>query len=1321
MRTRLIVLLATVVTLAPPLLDTVGADTVDTGKTAPPELAWWGPTDDDEGWHLRIPVTVESGMQGPVDNLPAVGEIDLGNVTKQAGWLTTSVAGREVLESFTLDPSSIRVVEYTNFQLPRVRSTDAHMIENAPQLAEPAKHTIPVQIVKGFWDTQQSGPFHPTANPSVTLRWIMPGTTAPDETRHFMVYFEIEENGGAPGQDPERVEGSGIGGLDWIGRGTSVAGVGSEVVITALHDETHVRVYQYQGRTPTPMQEGEATLAAGQSGSQRFSIQSQPKPWLVKADGPVVASSHVPWGREPPPYTHETGFMPSLDGTLLGMDWSMPMGATAIIVYNPGDRPVSVRVGDRSEFVPSGGAVSFGGQTGTLDVEASGPVLVQGRTQEAELYPFVSGTGAPTGKRMFGTVEGARMVVEGNVGTRRHQPDAYSLRATNLADDKALVRLETLGENRQVLPQPGPATERPGEPVRPWPEWLTHKPSDDAVGPLQLTVLDPENPTRPLEDPSVVGVGGPTRPVTGVSGPVHVASPIGGIDARNFSAPGPVHVIAWHDGTEVRVSPADSDPKAFALDRHQHRFIESGGAVRITASKPVAVLPDGRLSYGAGHLEAKHVAVGPAQYRGPLLSLSPTDGEEPMVDSISFGANATFELTVENRGRAVDGSAIADEAIASLPATPPGWNATVEPKRLKLPPDGTADLTVRVQAPETRGSGDRLVLPVRLSSATNPNMTDEMTTITLLREQRSVGLWFEQEDGPRELTLRFQPGQDREVPVVVKNTGSAKDTFRLNVANVEAGWGTVFTDDEGQTVRTVELDSGQERTLNLDVTPPAPGSVPIPASLSLTATSTNDTTVSDKALLDGLVATESNLRFTTDTPLVVVRPGEEVTIPLRLHNDGETAQDVQLNATGDLPSGWSDPAFLFRGDSLAPVGNRLNSVSPTGADGVPLELHLEVPEDAEGGAATSLMVEARAVGLGGGEPDRLPVNVHVDPFVEITHDPLAAVTVPPGQSRERVIGIANEGNVEARLTAQPVSVPSGLQVELPRNLTLAPRGNATLTAKMAAPPGAPAGQEMLEVLLVDASGAATLVELPVRVPEGPQLTADDLGQKRIVAGAVTNLTLRAENTGNAPSNATLETNAPADWIVRPHPDALELSSRGSATIRLEVVPPAGAQAGANIEILAREPDGTELLASLNITPVIADIAIESAGTLKEDTGDAIAAQGTLVNRANVTLRNLTVALTGGGEILSTTTLDRVPADDSRTVVVTASSDGPPGQLRLVADPGEQIPETDRSDNTAPIDAPGEKANAPMPTWLPLAAILGALATTRLNLCRTNGP
>lgn len=1267
----------------------------------PRDLEWWGPTEAGEGWHLRVPVTVESGMDGSVDNLPTVAEIDLGNVTRQAGWLTIDVAGREVLESFTLDTSSIRVVEYTNFQLPRVRSTDAQPLEVDDDLPTPEAYTLPVDVEKGFWDSPSSGPFDPTGNPSVTLRWIMPGTTESDETRHFVVYFDVEENGGTPAQDEDRLAESGLDGLDWIGRGTSVVGSGPHVWVTALHDRTNVQMHLYQQRTPVPVSEP-VELASGET--RQLTDPNGDEPWLVTGDGPIVASSHREFTFDGRPFSSETGFFPSWDGTLLGTRWDLPTGTDDVVVYNPNQNPANVRMGGQSAFIQSGGARVFNGAAanGWLQAEASDPVLVQGRNEEDAQHPFVSGTGGPTGDRLFGLIEGRQMASSNS--NRAEDPQVHPLRTTSLGQRGALFQLETLNEQDRVLPPGGPGVDRAGEEVRKAPEWLTYQPgSDKAVGPLRLNVLDPDDPGQPPEAPSVVALGGPLREITTTTGPAEVSSPLGGLDARVFSSPSPVNVFAWHDNTEITVTTGAGDAERFALDRHQRGAV-SEAPLTVEATKPVAVVPDAQTSYGAGNLRAVNVQTGDAQHRGPLVSLTPAGDQEPVVRSISFGEEATFELIAENRGRTADGSPLPDVADAWIPEPPPGWTATLEPNQTALAPDGSERFTLRVQAPETRGAGDQLTLPVRVASQANTNMTDEVTTITLLREDRGVGMWFEQENGPRELTMRFQPGQTRGVPVVVKNTGSTKDTFRLTVANVETGWDARFTEDD-EVVRSIELESGSSKELALRVEPPSPGSVPIPSSLSLAATSTNDTTVSAKTLLDGLVATESNLELTTDEPVVIARPGDDVEIPVHLHNHGETSQDVQLDATGDLPPAWPTPEFLFRGDSLAPVGNRLNSVSPTSEEGVPLTLTLHIPPTAEGGVATSLMAEARATGVSSGEPDLLPLNLHVEPFISLEQDPLTTLNVPPGGAQRQAITLTNQGNIDADLTLQPVRLPSGLEVKAPSNLTIPSGANTSFDIEVHAPPSSPPRDEMIEILLLDQHGATDLLEIPIAIPHQARITSEETNAQRIVAGITTTYQIKVENVGNAASDASVDVTGPSDWTLRADPQVLQLDPQEQGSLELEIHPPKDATSPAQIDVILEEDGVPREPATLLINPVEADFGIEETALLSEPPleGEAMAIRASLANHANVTTLNVSATIMDSGEVISSTTVDRIPPNSVRTVVMTVPSEPGARSVQVVLDPLEEIPEVDRSDNTDPVDLSGAPQEAPLGPWTSLAA------------------
>lgn len=1296
------VLAALLLVLAPALDLAVGtAGTVQDDEPAPPAVPWWGPTDEGDGWHLRVPVTVDSGLQGPVENLPVQVEVDLAEATLPSGWPRTSVAGRTLLQSFTLDPGSIQVVEYTNHRLPRSQPDDARLLPVDPELDDPERYLVPAQAVEGFLDRSQSAPFDPTANPVVTIRWIAPGTTQPDETRTFGVYFDVAENGHVPDITQDDPGPADLEALDWIGRGTTVVGVGEEVTVTALNARTQVTVHSYSGRDPVPVQGESKRLPA--EAPTTFRVGPTPAPWLVTADGPVVATSKL---QDPARFESiVAGFLPSWDGTLVGTRWALAAPDGPIHVYNPGTRPIRVTTPTVVETVSPGATTIDGAvQGGYLDLSASGPLLVQAQTQQAELYPYVSATGAPSGPVLYGTTLAV------NTASGPGDPQAGHLWASALDPGPARITVDTVDDGKTVVPRGaagGGSTDIPA-----WPAWAQHQ-AAETDQPTVLKALVAGSNDRVDPDATIVAAGGPGKHIRIPNEASTIASPIGGQEARNFSTPVPVRVFAFHASTQVTVH-AGGQASQFVLEQGQQELVEADWATpaRIQADKPVAVVPDNRIAYGAGSMRAGDATVGAAQYRGHLVSLEPgDDGGEPMVRSVSFGDTATFPLTIRNLGLTADGTPLEDTVNLSLARPPPpGWNASLDRDQVELGPGGSTSATLTITSPETRGTGDRVLLPVRASSQGNPNMTDEVSTLTLLRERRGVGLWFEQEDGPTQLGLRFRPGVDQTLPVVVKNNGSARDTVSLAIQNVEAGWSARFLENDTR-VHQLQLASGEARHLDLAVQPPEPGGLLLPSSMTLQATSTNDTTVSAKALLDALVAADSDLSLETDEAVLTVRPGQTAAVDLRLVNEGSSSADVRLNVTGDLPPGWPDPDFRFRGQSLAPVDNRLNSVSPTDEDGIPLELVFQVPKDAPGGLTTGVLATLTPVGAAGGQPDLLPINLFVEPFVDLVHLPGPAVSVPPGGQARVPVSVSNAGDIAAGLTVDLLSSPHGWEVIPPSNLSIPAGENTTFRLPVEPPPGAAPGKQVIHLALVDDRGTRKAIEVPVRVLETARLDAGALEQTVVPPGVPTNLTTTIQNLGNVPANTTLDIDAPEGWQASTDPAQVNLAPLASERVRLTIVPADDATEPTTLTLRAGTEPGAKALAEAPTVPTRPALALLEASAV-EAGEDLAAVRGVLVNEANVTIENVTVAMVSGDEVLGKTVVERIPPQLSRVVVVTAPAGDASGTVGLVVDPHERFVEDDRSDNAQEVTLLAERAEAPVPSWTVLLSAVVAAGVLR---------
>lgn len=178
------------------------------------------------------------------------------------------------------------------------------------------------------------------------------------------------------------------------------------------------------------------------------------------------------------------------------------------------------------------------------------------------------------------------------------------------------------------------------------------------------------------------------------------------------------------------------------------------------------------------------------------------------------------------------------------------------------------------------------------------------------------------------------PGQTVDVPFTVKNTGNGTDTFTLTAQISGQTWNvTLYKDDNGNGV----VDPGENQvssiTLGINETANIIARVEVPpsamagdtATVSLTATSQYDNTVSDTDSSNITVVNDALISATKNADKHNAKPGDVITFTIRLQNIG--TRDA-YSITGYNIDGSSRDGILIK-DAI-PTGTTFVSNSASG-------------------------------------------------------------------------------------------------------------------------------------------------------------------------------------------------------------------------------------------------------------------------------------------------------------------------------------------------------------------------------------------------------
>jgi uncharacterized membrane protein len=294
------------------------------------------------------------------------------------------------------------------------------------------------------------------------------------------------------------------------------------------------------------------------------------------------------------------------------------------------------------------------------------------------------------------------------------------------------------------------------------------------------------------------------------------------------------------------------------------------------------------------------------------------------------------------------------------------------------------------------------------------------------------------------------------------------------------------------------------------------------------------------------------LEVTTPYPVVVVEPGQDVTLDLDVRSPSR--ERVRL-AISELPRGWR--AFLRGG------GHRVSAVY-AGADTPELKLQVQVPERARKGTHRVVVT-----GRGPSGTATLPVELRVVSQAPGAFD--LAVEFPELQG-----ATSDTFRFDATLqnhTAQPARFalaadgPEGWKVQARPSLeeqaatvTVDPNGEATIQLEADPPEEVKAGAYPV---LLRATGQGTTLqqELMVRIAGSPALTlqtADERLNASGGAGDTTAVQLVVRNTGSAPlQGVRLSASPPSGWEVTFQPDTIATIAPGEEARATARIRPAG--------------------------------------------------------------------------------------------------------------------------------------------------------------------
>ena len=247
------------------------------------------------------------------------------------------------------------------------------------------------------------------------------------------------------------------------------------------------------------------------------------------------------------------------------------------------------------------------------------------------------------------------------------------------------------------------------------------------------------------------------------------------------------------------------------------------------------------------------------------------------------GANLSYTVTVTNTGNATDNYVLeaSDDA---------GWSPTVLPSSLVIPDgeNGIATLSVTVPTDAIGCTNDNIT--VTATSTENALASAENTCLAHATIVRGVDVSISPTSGSA------QPESDILYTVTVANTGNAEDTFDLTPSD-NAGWSLDVTPG------SLTVPPFENRTTTLSVTVPSSTPYCTEDNITVTATSRENTEVSDNASCIGHAAVLRRVGVVISPVRLSAMPGGTLSYTVTVTNTGNVWDNYSLAASDT--AGWS--------------------------------------------------------------------------------------------------------------------------------------------------------------------------------------------------------------------------------------------------------------------------------------------------------------------------------------------------------------------------------------------------------------------------------
>jgi uncharacterized membrane protein len=428
--------------------------------------------------------------------------------------------------------------------------------------------------------------------------------------------------------------------------------------------------------------------------------------------------------------------------------------------------------------------------------------------------------------------------------------------------------------------------------------------------------------------------------------------------------------------------------------------------VKIT---PPASLAGGLLSWALATVWAQSHYDPYCQTHIHLLTILNTTTNPALIKFAGPGQAARYPIRVTNTGTSSDNLSLESLYYHNEPYNivhmpfdghPIYWDISLTNTYFPLMPGASSNTTLKTTAPGNAVEGDYLIMNLSVKSASDPTKTDRISIITIVSIRWGVELSC---DRPAKKVLG---GEHAKYMINVTNTGTMRDSILLSRNDPPAGSGWSAT----LGALSIIMDSGDTKSIELDVLPPVDALPNDTVSINVTGVSGGDFNKHSTVETRTTANPGYLLRFNETELVQYVNPGETTTYNIQVRNVGGQQDTALLSFSGGA-SGWN---AILNGSPMSMAPKSTGYVS----------LDVSAPWGAFAGDEADHQVQLLSQN-DPVAPEILRTRTIVNRTKNITAELAPPVRqVDPEQAAPFTITIHNRGNAQEILRLEPGQMPS---------------------------------------------------------------------------------------------------------------------------------------------------------------------------------------------------------------------------------------------------------------------------------------------------------